>query len=169
MAHSYTPGLTVSERTLVRKQRQLPIAGAILVKQGEQVHAQTIVARAELPGKVHVVNVANVLGVAPDEIPEYLTRQEGEGVEKGDVIAENKPFFKWLKTDVTSPIKGFIHSVSTITGQLLLREPPRLLELPAYVEGTRSRAARGRARPSPAEWGRSPGDYIPGCGSSAPC
>ncbi len=135
MAHSYTPGLTVSERTLVRKRRQLPIAGAVLVQQGEQVQAQTIVARAELPGKVHVVNVANVLGVAPDEIPEYLTRKDGEGVEKGDVIAENKPFIKWLKTEVTSPIKGFIHSASTITGQLLLREPPRLLELPAYVEG----------------------------------
>ena len=135
MAHSYTPGLTVTERTLVQRRRQLPIPGSVLVHTGDQVHADTVVARAELPGKVHAVNVANVLGVAPDEILEYLTIQEGEAIQKGDVIAENKPFIKWLKTEVHSPIQGALETASTLTGQVLLREPPRLLELPAYIDG----------------------------------
>lgn len=136
MAHSYTPGLTVTERTVVRKRRLLPIPGSVLAQVGEQVRADQIVARAELPGSVHVVNVANLLGVAPDEIREYMTGKEGTAVQKDDVIAENKPFIKWLKTEVHAPITGKIESVSTVTGQVLLREPPRLLDLRGYVDGT---------------------------------
>lgn len=136
MAHSYTPGLTVTERTVVRKRRLLPIPGTVLAQAGEQVQADRVVARAELPGPVHAVNVANLLGAAPDEIREYLTKREGEAVQKDDVIAENKPFIKWLKTEIRAPITGKIESVSTVTGQMLLREPPRLLDLLAYVDGT---------------------------------
>jgi hypothetical protein len=135
MGHAYTPGLTVTERTTVRKRRLLPIPGTLMVKEGDRVMADSVVARTELPGKVHSVNVANLLGAAPDEIREYLIKKEGEAVHKDEVFAENKPFIKWLKTEVRSPIQGKIDTVSTVTGQVLLREPPRRLELLAYVEG----------------------------------
>jgi len=136
MGHAYTPGLTVTEQTVIRKPRLLPIPGTVLAKAGDRVQAETVVARAELPGKVHVVNVANLLGVAPDEIKDYLIKKEGDPVQKDEVIAENKPLIKWFKTEVRSPIQGRLESVSTITGQVLLREPPRLLERLAYVDGT---------------------------------
>lgn len=135
MGHAYTPGLTVTERTVIRKPRLLPIPGTVLAKVGDRVRAETVVARAELPGKVHVVNVANLLGLAPDEIRDYLVKKEGEAVGHDEVIAENKPLIKWFKTEVRSPIKGKMESVSTITGQVLLREPPRPLERLAYVDG----------------------------------
>ncbi len=136
MAHAYTPGLTVTEQTVIRKRRFLPIPGTVLAKTGDRVQAETVVARAELPGKVHVVNVANLLGIAPDEIRDYLVKKEGESLGRDEVFAENKPFIKWFKTEVRSPIQGKLESVSTITGQVLLREPPRLLERLAYVDGT---------------------------------
>ncbi|MGH7251475.1 MAG: hypothetical protein ACREIK_06420 [Nitrospiraceae bacterium] len=135
MGHAYTPGLTVTERTVIRKPRLLPIPGTVLAKAGDRVRAETVIARAELPGKVQVVNVANLLGVAPDEIRDYLVKKEGEAVGEDEVIAENKPFIKWFKTEVRSPIRGKVESVSTITGQVLLREPPRPLERLAYVDG----------------------------------
>ncbi len=136
MGHAYTPGLTVTEQITVRKRRLLPIPGTVMVKQGNRVAADTVVAQTELPGKVHSVNVANLLGAAPDEIREYLIKKEGEAVHRDEVIAENKPFIKWLKTEVRSPIQGKIDTVSTVTGQVLLREPPRRLELLAYMDGT---------------------------------
>ncbi len=136
MAHAYTPGLTVTERTIVRRKRLLPLPGTVLVNIGNVVHADSPVARAELPGKVQAVNVANLLGIAPDEIREYLVKREGEPVRKDEVIAENRPLIKWFKTEVRSPIQGTIESVSTVTGQVLLREPPRVLELLAYIDGT---------------------------------
>ncbi|MBA5870506.1 MAG: hypothetical protein GDA68_10985 [Nitrospira sp. CR2.1] len=135
MAHSYTPGLTVTERTTVRRRRILPLPGSVLVKVGDAVHADTAVARAELPGKVVPLNLANQLGIAPDEINDYLVKKEKDSVQKDDVLAENKPFIKWLKTEIRSPITGKVESVSTITGQILLREPPRVLELRGYIDG----------------------------------
>ncbi|MBI4401839.1 MAG: hypothetical protein HY581_09435 [Nitrospirae bacterium] len=136
MGHAYTPGLTVTERTIVRRRRLLPIPGTVEAQPDSRVQADTVVARAELAGKVHVVNVANLLGIAPDEIRDYLVKKEGDPVRLDEVIAEDKPFIKWFKTEVRSPIEGKLESVSTVTGQVLLREPPRSLDLLAYVDGT---------------------------------
>jgi hypothetical protein len=135
MGHSYTPGLTVTERTVIRKRRLLPIPGTVLVQNGDQVGSETVVARTELPGKVHPLNVANLLGAAPDEINEYLIKKAGEKVQRDEVVAENKPLIKWFKTEVRSPIDGTLESASTVTGQVLLREPPRSLDLLGYIDG----------------------------------
>lgn len=135
MAHTYTPGLTVSRQTVIRKRRRLPIPGSVLVQRDDHVEPATIVARAELPGTVRAVNVANALGIAPDETPDYVTKREGDVVFRDEVIAENRPFIKWLKTEVRAPVAGTIESVSSVTGQVLLREPPQPLKLAAYVPG----------------------------------
>ena len=135
MAHSYTPGLTVTEHTTVRRRRMLSLPGTVLVAAGEVVRANQAVARAELPGKVYPLNLANQLGVGPDEIQEYLIKKAGDRVQKDEILAENKPLIKWLKTEVRSPVTGVVESVSMVTGQVLLREPPRVLELLGYVDG----------------------------------
>jgi hypothetical protein len=136
MAHSYTPGLTVTDHVVIRRRRQLPLPGTVLAAVGDRVQSNQPVARAELPGKVFPINLANQLSVAPDEIKDYLVKHEGDRVQKDEVIAENKPLFKWLKTEIRSPITGTVESVSTVTGQVLLREPPRAIELLGYVDGT---------------------------------
>ena len=135
MAHSYTPGLTVTEQATIRRRRLLSLPGTVLVTAGETVRANQPVARAELPGKVYPLNLANQLGVAPDEIHEYLIKKAGDSVHKDEILAENKPLIKWFKTEVLSPITGVVESLSTVTGQVLLREPPRVLELLGYVDG----------------------------------
>jgi hypothetical protein len=107
-----------------------------MVKVGDRVRSNQPVARAELPGKVYPLNLANQLGVAPNEITEYLVKKGGDVVQKDDILAENKPLFKWMKTEIRSPITGTVESISAVTGQVLLREPPRVLELLGYVDGT---------------------------------
>ena len=135
MAHAYTPGLRVADNVVIHKRRLLPIPGEVLVTQGEKISAPTVVARTELPGKVHTVNVVHSLGIAPAEVPDYMLKKEGDLVAKDEPIAENKPFIKWFKTQVRSPIQGLVESVSSVTGQVFLREPPEVLELSAYVDG----------------------------------
>ena len=135
MAHSYTPGLTVTERTTARRKRLLPLPGEVLVTLGESVQADTIVARAQLPGKVIPLNLANQLGIAPNEIKDYLVKKEQDNVRQDEVLAENNPSIKWFKTEIWSPVTGRVESISPITGQILLREPPRVLELRAYIDG----------------------------------
>ncbi len=135
MAHAYTPGLKVMPCTLFRKKRLLPIPGKVLVAEGKQVEATDIVAQTELPGKVFPINIANRMSVAPEEIKDLLLKKEGDTVRKGEIIAENKPFIKWFKTTLESPIDGTVDSVSHLTGQIMLREPPKVLPLPAYIKG----------------------------------
>lgn len=136
MAHSYTPGLTVTDRTVIHRRRMLPLPGKVVVAVGDRVRSDQVVARAELPGKVYPINLANQLSVAPGEIKDYVTKKEGEAVHKDEILAENKPLISWFKTEIRSPVTGTIESVSLVTGQVLLREPPRVLELLAYVDGT---------------------------------
>ena len=135
MAHSYTPGLTVTDHAVIRRRRMLPLPGTVVINVGDRVRSDQVVARAELPGKVFPVNLANQLSVAPGEIKEFLVKKAGDSVERDEIIAENRPLIKWFKTEVRSPVVGSIESVSTVTGQVLLREPPRVLQLSAYVDG----------------------------------
>ncbi len=136
MAHSYTPGLRVTPDTVIRRRRLLPISGEVVVAHGALVTATTEVARTALPGKVYPVNVVNQLSIAPDEILSYMRKREGEAVSKGEPIAENKPLLKWFQVQVPSPITGTIENISHVTGQVFLREPPTMIRLAAYIDGT---------------------------------
>ncbi len=136
MAHAYTPGLRVAPDAIIRKRRLLPIPGEVLVSEGTQVSATTEVAQTALPGKVYPVNVVNQLSIAPGEILAYMLKHEGEAIAKDEPIAENKPFIKWFKTQVRAPISGTVESISKVTGQVFLREPPEVIRLSAYIDGT---------------------------------
>jgi hypothetical protein len=133
--HAYTPGLQVTAATTVRKARLLPMRGDVLVKEGQAVEAHTAVARASLPGDVHPVNVVNRLGIQPSEIRHYMLKDVGDTVAAGEPIAETKPLLKFLKTTCPSPVRGTVQTISEVTGQVMVQEPPRQIELPAYVRG----------------------------------
>ena len=92
------------------------------------------------------LNLANQLGIPPDEIKEYLVKTRGRPVQKDDVLAENRRFIKWLKTEVRSPITGRMESISPITGQVLLRKPARVARLRGYIDGRHRRGAAAAGR-----------------------
>ncbi len=135
MAHAYTPGLQVTPRTLVTKTRMLPIPGVVTVKAGDTVRADQVIATTDFPGDVITVNVVNQLGIEAAEIHEFMKKKEGEEIREGEPLAENKPLIKWFKTTIPSPVTGTVESISAVTGQVLLRKPPRRIELTAYVDG----------------------------------
>ena len=80
-----TPGLQVSGRTTVRKRRELPLAGVVLVAEGEPVQRDTVVARAEREGELRIVRVAEVLSLTPSEACERITGETHIGVDEEDV------------------------------------------------------------------------------------
>jgi hypothetical protein len=89
MAHAYTPGLRVTELAAFRKERILPLKGEVVVKEGDPVRAEQVVARTELPGNVHSLNVANLLSVLPDEVPGKMIKGPGDPVERDEIIAKS--------------------------------------------------------------------------------
>lgn len=136
MTHAYTPGLRINERTTVASRRILPLLGDVVVKKGDVLKAEDVVARTHLPGKVHAINAVNRLGIQPKDLKEYMLKKEGDAVQKDEIIAETKPWIKFLKTVLLAPITGTIETISTVTGQILLREPPKPIEVHAYTDGT---------------------------------
>lgn len=135
MAHSYTPGLRVTERARVVKTRRLPLKGQVVVKKGDKVSAETVVARTELPGNVQPVKAASIMGVHQQDLLEYMLKKEGDAVQKDEVIAASKSFFGLFKSQVKSPCTGTVESISPVTGQVILREPPIPVEVHAYIDG----------------------------------
>ncbi|HHT9108483.1 MAG TPA: hypothetical protein ACFYD9_07515 [Candidatus Wunengus sp. YC64] len=136
MTHAYTPGLRIAEKTKVTSQRVLPLLGDVIVKKGDVLKAEDVVARTHLPGKVHAINAVNRLGIQPKDLREYMLKKEGDSVRKDEPIAETKPWVKMLKAILHSPITGTIESISTVTGQVLLREPPKPIQVHAHIDGT---------------------------------
>ncbi|MBN2445791.1 MAG: hypothetical protein JXO22_03650 [Phycisphaerae bacterium] len=135
MGYAYTPGLSVAENTVVRKVRRLPLKGKVLVKVGDAVAADDVVAQTELPGDVKPVNVVGKLGIAPEELIEIMLKKKGEQVTEGEPFARTKGFFGFFKSEIRAPIDGTIESISHVTGQVIIRGKPTLLQKTAYARG----------------------------------
>ena len=138
MAHAYTPGLRVTRQAEIVKERVLPLKGEVQVKVGDKVTADRIVAKTELPGAVQIISVMGPLGCDAKEVPEMMIKAEGDKVLKDEIIAESKallPFLKFMSAKVKSPTNGSIEKISSITGQVIVREPPQPVIVKAYFDG----------------------------------
>ena len=135
MAHAYTPGLKVTDLMTVVKKRILPLKGQVVVKAGDMVNSDTVVARTELPGIVEPINIANILGVPPQDVPEAMLKKIGDRVTEGEVIAKSKSFFGLFSASAKAKITGVIENISAVTGQVLLRGAPVPIEVKAYLNG----------------------------------
>lgn len=136
MAHSYTPGLRVTDSATLIRERRLPLKGDVLVGLGDRVTSEQVVARCELPGNVQTLNIASRLSVDPPNVGTTLRVPIGSAVKKGDVLAAARSLFGLVTNTVTAPTDGVLESISSITGQLILREPPIPVEVNAFVDGT---------------------------------
>ncbi|QDT96561.1 hypothetical protein [Gimesia aquarii] len=136
MAKAYSPGLQISQRVLHSSRRILPIPGDVLVKVGDQVSSQQIVAQTFMPGDVTPINVANQISVAPSEVPNCMLFSEGDEVQEGDILARSKGIFGFFKAEMTTKTSGTIESISHVTGQVILRGAPLPIQVRAYQAGT---------------------------------
>ncbi|MCH8992551.1 MAG: hypothetical protein IIA44_12505, partial [Acidobacteria bacterium] len=106
MARAYTPGLKVTDRVRLVKERILPLKGEVLVKKGDRVEPDTVVAQTHLPGPVEPMNVANLVGVPPEDIDDCMLKKEGDPIKAGDVIARSSSFFGLFKSECKARFDG---------------------------------------------------------------
>jgi hypothetical protein len=133
---TYTPGLKVVGQVRHRVRRVLPIAGNVLVKSGDHVDAEQVVAETFMPGDVTPLNLSNILSLAPAEVKGCLLKAEGERVEPGEVMARTKGIFGLFKNEYRTKVGGTLESVSAVTGQVILRGKPIPVQVRAYLTGT---------------------------------
>jgi hypothetical protein len=120
---------------LLRKERRLPLPGTVMVKEGDQVNADQVVAKTDLPGNVQPINVANLLSIEPVDIKEFMLKEEGDAIEKDEPLARSAGFFGMFKNTYKSSVSGTVESISDVTGQVLIREAPIPVEVQAYIDG----------------------------------
>ncbi|RME25124.1 MAG: hypothetical protein D6800_07945, partial [Candidatus Zixiibacteriota bacterium] len=112
----------------------LPLKGDVLAKVGDKVNPDDVVARTLLPGEVVPINVANKLGIPPEDIDTAMLKKVGDEIKEGEIIAKTKTLFIFTST-VQATINGKIESISSVTGQVLQRGEPAPVEVKAYLRG----------------------------------
>jgi hypothetical protein len=131
----YTPGLKAVANTIVKRRRVLPVPSEVLVKEGERVSDDTVIARSYIPGDVVIKPLAYIVGVEPSDLPRIMVKKVGEKIEKGEILAVSKAFMGIFKKEYRSPTTGKIEMASEITGSVAIREPPVPIEMKAYISG----------------------------------
>lgn len=135
MAKAYVPGLTISRQTVWHSKRLLPIPGEVLASVGDVVSARQGVARAQLPGEPYPVNIARLLQVSPSDVPKFLLKKLGDPISMDEELAWTGGLFGWSPRSVCAPCGGVVESISPITGQVLIRSEPQIIEVAAYLSG----------------------------------
>ena len=130
MAHSYTPGLKVLKKTLFSKERILPLKGKVLVKQGDKLSPETIVASTSLPGNIQMLKLNNILNIEPGDVKACLVVKKGDSVKKGEIIKIDNDYIAetdmtgWCRIDELINKPGFIQIDNP--GDIILYGEPRV-------------------------------------------
>ncbi len=122
---------TVQPYTQIRRERLLPHGGEIAVNMGQQVSAVQVVARASRQRGFTIVPAAEILGVAADEVANYLLVEEGAAIQKKKPLLEKRSLFG--SKSYSSPVNGVLYQVDR--GRLVLQHTPDLIELRAMMQG----------------------------------
>ncbi len=117
---------------LARIERLLPYPGEVLVRVGQRVEPEDLLARAYVPGTPHIINVAQTLMIAPSDVPRAMRREVGNKVAQGDVLARTSSVFG---RTCTTPISGEIASVDRETGYVTISPDLEEYLLHASVRG----------------------------------
>ena len=133
--YAYTPGLTVTKNMTVRKTRILPLPGDVLVKKGDHVGFDTIVARAFAPGDPEIINAAAKLGVSKISLHLYMLKKVGDEIKEEEIIAQNIFFFGLIKRRIYAPFDGSVEHISDVSGRIIVRGAPIPVEVQAYIPG----------------------------------
>lgn len=125
-----TPPLIVS--AMARIERRLPQPGEVLVRAGQRVEPEEVVARAFLPGTPQIVNLARALMIAPALVERAMRREVGNKVAQGEVLARSS---RIGGRTCLAPASGIITAVDGETGYVTIAPDPVAYELQATVRG----------------------------------
>ena len=130
-----TPSLIASEFAHIRRVRELPLRGEILVELGQRVKASDSIAHAERPGDLVVLRLAESLGLLVAEVIECLRIKVGEKIDVGTLVCDHRGLFGLLRSKYVSPVAGNVEFISPESGHIGIRAQPQRIELNAYLSG----------------------------------
>ena len=107
------PIVRCEEWTRVRIERTMPMTAEVLVQEGERVKATQAIARATngVPRRVHVVDVAGMLGLPTRDVSSVMVKQRGERVHVGELLAVRRSVLPFAYRACRSPVDGRLMTV----------------------------------------------------------
>lgn len=122
--------VNISPLTTIRKDRTLPLPGRILVVLNQRVRPNDVIAEAQVAARHQFIDVAKLLGISAREVSRYLSREIGERVDKGEVIAGPAGVAKKV---IRAPANGTV--VAITGGKALFEIREETLQLRAGFPG----------------------------------
>jgi hypothetical protein len=114
----------------IRRERRLPVPGDVLVNEGQKIEPLDVIAEAELPDQIHMVDIAGGLNVDVLDVKHFLVRQPGEMLYEDDVIARVEGAIPRL---VRTPIAGQFAALHQ--GQAVLQVGYETIQVQAGIDG----------------------------------
>lgn len=133
---------TINAQTKVTIRRMLPVAGEVLVQRGQVVEALTPVAKAQVPRRYHIIDVARQLARSRIDMDAVMLKTVGDSVQANEVVAQITGGLPFLQRKVRAPVAG---QITTIGSGWVLLETERVdVELLAFINGLVSRVIPDR-------------------------
>ncbi len=135
MKHFAPFRLRVEKEVITRVVRSLKGKGQINVNVGQEVQPADIIGSAILSAGFRILNLAELLSVAPSSVEQYLTKALGQRIYKGELVASKKSWALGGEKIVISPADGVLDFLNPKTGELKIVFMPKKIDLPAGVYG----------------------------------
>ncbi len=129
----YPVEIQITPLTTIRRERLLPARGQVLVRVGEVVGPNDVVARCQLPGRILVVDVARALGVRRERTEKFLRKAVGDSVQADELLAVPRGAFGRFRRGCRAPVDGRI--VAIRAGLVLIEAATSTVELTAHIRG----------------------------------
>lgn len=117
---------------LARIERQLPHPGEVVVRVGQRVEPDDVVAWAFVPAAPQIVNLARALMIPPSRVKRALLHEIGAQVAQGAPLARSSRFGGRV---CPAPVSGVLAGVDEATGYITIVPEPTRYELSATVRG----------------------------------
>lgn len=125
----------IEKDIVTRLVRSLQGKGQFNVKVGQQVTPEEIIGNSTSASGFRILDLAGELSVSAQEVNKYLTKNLGQRIYKGELVAFKKGGLFSPKTFVTTPTDGILEYLNHKTGELKISSFPKAVQLPAGVYG----------------------------------
>ena len=113
--------------------RMLPVKGEVLVQRGQPVTPLQVVARAEVPHRYQVINVARQLAQPQVDMAQVMLKAEGDPVEANEPIAVLQGRLPFVQRSARALAAGHIATIGP--GWVLLEIERTVTEVQAFIHG----------------------------------
>lgn len=112
----------------LQKARRLAVPGDVLVKEGDLVTPETVIAKTEfVRGNPRIVDLNSEfrLKLSPDEVAKTLRKAVGDKVTSGEPVATYQKGYWSRVDDALAPCDGIVEYISKTQARIVIREDPR--------------------------------------------